>query len=117
MEKDNEIIARRITQIQQENDLSLRQFAKRIGVAATTVSRWEHGQINTLKSSHLMKISNEFNVEALWILGRDDIPKEKETKSHSKIREEIEGKLFFCSEEDLMKINGIIDVLLGKRPK
>lgn len=106
---ENKTIYERIKQIRLSNQLSLRGFAKKIGVAATTVSRWEHGQISTLKSSHLMKISEEFNIKEQWILGNDTIA---ESKSHSKIREEIETKLLLCSEDDLIKINGIVDVLL-----
>lgn len=57
----------RITTLINENDLSLRGAAEKIGCSKSAVSGWLDGEICT--GRHLIAISSAFGVSADWLLG------------------------------------------------
>lgn len=101
----------RIIELQEESELTPTKFAKKIGVNVATLNRWKSGYIQTMKTSTIARIANEFNVSPLWLMGFDS-PKEKETKEHIEIRKRVNDKLSRVSMDDLLKVEAMIDIFL-----
>lgn len=56
----------RIKQIRKENQMTLEQFGKKVGVAKTTISRIENG-INNVTEQMRKSICREFRVDPVWL--------------------------------------------------
>lgn len=56
----------RIKEIREHFGLSQRKFAKRIGIAGSTVAMFESGS-RTMKDIHIKRIVSEFMVNELWL--------------------------------------------------
>lgn len=55
-------IGKRIREVRLQNDMSLRDFAELIGVADTTVMKWEKG-ISNIPFVHAIEIADRFDVK------------------------------------------------------
>lgn len=108
MEEEIQVIVERIKEIRNDNGLSITKFASRIGVNTSTCARWENGYISSLKTEYIKKISDVFNVSAMWLMGAN-VPKEKESAEHADLRNKISDELTFASTEDLKAIQKFID--------
>ena len=104
----------RIIELQEENNLSSRAFAKKIGVNVATLNRWKSGFIKTLKTETLATIAREFHVSPLWICGFD-VPKEEESVSHQELRNKISDDLFKLSNKELNVINDLVQSFLKNK--
>ncbi len=116
MEDENDIIIKRIQEIRNDHSLSVQKFAEKIGVAKSTCYRWERGDIRTLKTEYIKKMSDIFNVSPLWLIG-DNVPKEKETESHRSKRAKISNALYKVKEGDLDKLLVIVSAFVGEELK
>lgn len=56
----------RIKQIRKEQELTLEQFGKKVGVAKTTISRIENG-VNNVTEQMRKSICREFNIDPIWL--------------------------------------------------
>ncbi len=56
----------RIKQIRKENQMTLEQFGKKVGVAKTTISRIENG-VNNVTEQMRKSICREFRVDPIWL--------------------------------------------------
>lgn len=65
------IIGERIKEIRCANNLSLSGFGELIGVADTTVSKWEKDQTK-ISFKDAIKICNCFDVTLNWLAGLED---------------------------------------------
>jgi len=77
MEDLTEKIGRRITGLQEREDMTIEELASKIGVNATTLGRMEKGQTQKIGSDVLAALAREFNVSADFLLGMTDIPDRK----------------------------------------
>ena len=64
-------IGKRIKEVRLENDMSLRDFAEVIGVADTTVMKWEKG-ISNIPFVYAIKIADRFDVKLSWLGGLEE---------------------------------------------
>lgn len=64
-------IGKRIREVRLQNDMSLRDFAELIGVADTTVMKWEKG-ISNIPFVYAIEIADRFDVKLNWLAGLED---------------------------------------------
>ena len=89
MRFENEIKARvklcaeRMARIREENDLSMEEMGKRIGVSRTSISRFESGE-RTPELRVLINIASEFGVSLEWLTGGDIVASEAALSSYYK---------------------------------
>lgn len=105
---------KRILQLRKENGMSMEEFGKKVGVAKSTVFRWESGDIDTMKNDQIKKIAEVFHVSPLWLIGVD-VPKEPQTSKEKEIIRSISDKLLWLKKKDLEKLDKFIDEFLLKK--
>lgn len=64
-------IGKRIKEIRLQNDMSLKDFAEVIGVADTTVMKWEKG-ISNIPFVRAIAIADRFDVKLSWLGGLEE---------------------------------------------
>lgn len=64
-------IGERIREIRLQNDMSLRDFAKVIGTADTTVMHWEKDK-RKISFENAIKICDRFDVKLSWLAGLEE---------------------------------------------
>lgn len=103
----------RIKTLREENNLTQTELAEIVGVTKTTVSRWETGDIATLKFDVLEILSKRFQVNPAWILGyevqRNILSKEGETA-----KAELERAIHLMDEEQLRKTLAFVNEYIIK---
>lgn len=70
---DNKKIGNRIKTRRKELNLTLKQIADIVGVASSTIQRYENGTINQLKLPVLESIAKALDINPTWLV-RDDAP-------------------------------------------
>lgn len=80
MESEN-IIGKRIHEIRREKNLTMGALADIAGTTKGTVSRWESGEIKTLRIDKIKKIADTLGYNPMWIMGFDigKYPQDEET--------------------------------------
>jgi len=96
------IIGERIREIRKDNDLTLKEFGKKVGFSESIISRYEKGIIDPRKST-LFSISNIFGVNYDWLLGNPNVSKYKENLDTTN----YESQLFMKRVTKLMNENNI----------
>lgn len=64
-------IGKRIREVRLQNDMSLRDFAELIGVADTTVMKWEKDE-RKMSFENAIKICDRLDVKLSWLAGLED---------------------------------------------
>ena len=70
---DNLKIGNRIKQRRSELDMTQGDIARQIGVAVSTIQRYEKGQIEKIKLPVIEAIARVLQVEPSWLIGKTDI--------------------------------------------
>lgn len=70
---DNIGIGKRIEQARELRELTMDELANRIGVAKSTIQRYEKGKINTIKIPVIDAMARELSVNPSWIIGKSDV--------------------------------------------
>ena len=65
-------IGKRIREVRLQNDMSLRDFAEVIGVASTTVMKWEKDE-QKMSFENAIRICDRFDVKLSWLAGLEDM--------------------------------------------
>lgn len=65
-------IGKRIREVRLQNDMSLRDFAKVVGVADTTVMKWEKDE-RKMSFENAIKICNQFDVKLSCLAGLEEM--------------------------------------------
>ena len=66
-------IGKRIESVREERHYSLDEVASRIGVAASTVQRYEKGKIATIKLPVIEAIAKCLGVNPSWLIGKSEV--------------------------------------------
>lgn len=69
---NNFIIGQKIKTRREELGLTLKDIADQIGVASSTISRYETGRIENIKMPVIDSIADALNVNPSWLLGKSD---------------------------------------------
>lgn len=64
-------IGERIREVRLQNDMSLRDFAKVIGTADTTVMKWEKDSYK-ISFEKAIKICDRFDAKLSWLAGLEE---------------------------------------------
>ena len=54
-----------------EMGMTMKQLGQKVGVTTATVSRWESGEISTLKAETIRKVADALHVSQLVFIGED----------------------------------------------
>ena len=73
---EQKITGERIMQRRKELGLSLEELANRLGVAPSTIQRYEKNQTSRIKPSMLSAIAHELLVDTDYLLGNSDSPQD-----------------------------------------
>lgn len=66
-------IGNRIKYARNLRDVTLDDIAKKVGVAKSTIQRYENGKIHSIKLPVVESIAISLNVNPAWIIGKSDI--------------------------------------------
>ncbi len=75
------LIGGRIKEIRKEKDMTLEEVAKRIGVAKSTIQRYEAGLISSPKQPVLAAMAKAFNISEEWLCGVSNLKEEQGNQS------------------------------------
>ena len=82
----NKEIGQRIADTRIEKDLTMDDIAQKIGVAKSTIQRYEKGTIKKLKLPVIESIASALNVNPNWLIGNTDDPTPTEYKKEQPAR-------------------------------
>lgn len=71
---NNRIIGARIIEARKAKNITAKELADKIHVAASTISRYEKGEINKIKMPIIDAIARALDVNPMWILGKSKYP-------------------------------------------
>ena len=74
---DLRLIGGRIREIRKEKDMTLEDVAKKIGVAKSTIQRYEAGLISSPKQPVLAAMAKAFNISEEWLCGMSNQKEEQ----------------------------------------
>lgn len=72
----NEEIGLRIKSQREEKEMTLQDIADKVGVAKSTIQRYESGTINNIKIPVVYAIAKSLGVNPSWLVGKSDVKKE-----------------------------------------
>ena len=75
---NNRMIGSRIIKARKSKSITAKELADKIHVAASTISRYEKGEINKIKMPVIDAIARALNVNPMWILGKSEYPDESD---------------------------------------
>lgn len=65
-------IGRRISQAREDANMTRKELADKVNVAASTIGRYEHGEIENVKIPVLKAIAAELHVNPMWLIGKSE---------------------------------------------
>lgn len=80
---DNIAIGNRIKYARNMRDVTLEDIAQKVGVAKSTIQRYENGKIAKIKLPVIESIANALHVNPAWVIGKSediDIPQKEQPK-------------------------------------
>lgn len=101
--------ATRITRKRNERNMSVTEFATRLGVAKTTVYRWESGYIEKISVDRLIQIAQVLETSPSYLMGWGDEDETEEDSSKECFT--VPQKL---SPDDRSKVEAYIQDLLKR---
>lgn len=72
MATTNEAIGKRITEARENFGITRKELAEKVGVAASTITRYEKGTIENIKMPVIEAISRALQVNPMWVIGKSD---------------------------------------------
>lgn len=70
---DNKEIGARLANRRDELNLTLQDVAKRVGIASSTVLRYESGNVQKIKLPVLESLSKVLGLNPAWVCGKSDV--------------------------------------------
>ena len=78
------IMGDRIRNKRLENNWSMEELGKRLGVHRAAIGKWENGDVQNIKRSSIEKMARLFECDPVWLMGFEDAGKVKVTYSAPK---------------------------------
>lgn len=66
------VMGNRIRQKRIENNMSMEELGKKLGVHRAAIGKWENGDVDNIKRTSIEKMSRLFGVSPSWLMGFDD---------------------------------------------
>lgn len=67
-------MGKRIKTKRVECGMTLEELGEKLGVQRQAVSKWEHGEVEYIKRSHIAKMAEIFGCNPAWLMGFDNAP-------------------------------------------
>lgn len=122
---DNKQIGLRIAQARRDKNMTGKELALRVGVAASTILRYEKGQITKIKIPIIEAIARVLDINPMWLIGKSKHKSVKEmlTANNISIKNQnltLEENQFLTSfrklsTEDKRMLLEYIEFLLSKK--
>ncbi|SFR78498.1 helix-turn-helix domain-containing protein [Anaeromicropila populeti] len=110
---NNKEIGERIKTKREENHLTISELAKKVGVADSTISRYERGIIEKIKLPVIQSIAAALGVNPVWIIGESTECEIKEKfvldDSYFSFAKEMQQKK--VSKDDMEKLWKFYDMI------
>lgn len=106
---DDRLIESRLRSLFDE-DKSREQTARKLGVSRATIFNWFKDPAKRLNLDSVEKIARVYNTSVEWVLGQESEEDLKKNVTIKRINEKIE----ILSQEELEKIEKMIDLFLSK---
>ncbi len=90
---DNTDIGKRIQYARDMKKMTMDDLASRIGVAKSTIQRYEKGKISTIKLPIIDSIARTLNVNPSWIVGKSEIMEPIHSKPKTSISIPVLGRV------------------------
>lgn len=76
-------IGKKLKSSREQNQLTIKDVSRMVGLSVSTISRYENGLVANMNTPTLQMLSEIYNVNILWLLGKSDSRHEqiKSTKS------------------------------------
>lgn len=120
----NILIGKRIEETRKEKKMSLEDVAKMVGVAKTTIMRYEAGSIKNLKLPVLEAIAKALEVNSSWLIFKSEIKDEEVSRDYmnkylQKLEERPELLSLLCradklTTEQIEKAIKVFDIFIDK---
>ena len=68
----NEEIGKRITEARENIGITRKELAEKVGVAASTITRYEKGNIENIKLPVIEAVSRALRVNPMWVIGKSE---------------------------------------------
>ena len=121
---DNKAIGLRIEQRRKQLSLTLEFVANEVGVAKSTIMRYERGTIEKIKLPVIEAIARVLEVNPSWLCCKtDDMainneqPPSVSAEGLSDIKRELIEKIYAMDDETVAALNRIADQVLSLRDK
>ena len=92
-----------IHELRIKNGLSQDDLAEKVFVTRQAVSRWENGETSNIKRETLIRMSEKFGVNPMWLMGFP-VLKQKRTAVEDDLVAEIDDMLARMDEAKLRKV-------------
>lgn len=63
------LCAKRLKECRLEHNYTLEDIGKKVGVAKSTILRWENGSVDKIRSSTIEYLSELYSVSPIWLMG------------------------------------------------
>lgn len=103
----NQIIGSRIEERRKQLGMTLDDVARELGVAKSTIQRYEKGTIDKVKLPVIEAIARVISVNPAWICGKTDIMEPPKIRIKDKVREWKSNKsarLYMCIDSGLLDL-------------
>lgn len=113
---DNKEVGKRITKAREEKHLNKKELAVKVGVADSTIKRYEDGAIKKIKMPVIESIAKALSVNPMWLIGRSKSMKPEILKNNVISLDESIDKIEKAISKaiGLKKSNEINDKTLNK---
>lgn len=65
-------IGKKLKSSREQNQLTIKDVSKMVGLSVSTISRYENGLVANMNTPTLQMLSEIYNVNILWLLGKSD---------------------------------------------
>lgn len=80
MDIDFNLVGKRLKELREENGLTLEELGQKLDMHKSSVLRWENGETSKIKLPIIDSLSNLYNVNPAWILGKSNDKYNTKTK-------------------------------------
>lgn len=107
--------SKRIKELRLSRNYTMEKLAELIGVAKSTIAKWENGYVDNMRQERIIRLAEIFNVSPTYIMGYDD-ESEIDEETKAKLRDEQFMKEYSrldASQQEL--VNNMIEAFLSKK--